>query len=615
MTDITANGLAPRSIDVSSAAARGRIRKRYRAEARFRAYGIGAVLFALFFLVFLVTDIVIKALPAFTVSTVTLTVDVSREAIDPDGTGDPKVIATGDFMVPIRNALLAEFPEAASDRRARLALTGLVSSAAPDRLRSDVIADPSLIGQTISITVPLSDDADLFVKGLVTETERETPAGAATPSATTGEVTITSTAGDFALKLDEIKRGMADKARALRQEVERFEDLLVTTKANLAEAEAALAAARTSAPDTVPTLEGQVAKLNSDAASLTQQVETLSAEATGLEARFAAADAPEKLDVNLPSLVVEINGGVVKATEISKDRIVGEAVIPLDSTAEAAPGSWTFLTYKTPESSRKVADRELIWLTVLMEKGTIHTSFNWGFFSSGDSREAEQAGILGALVGSAYTMLVTLILCLPIGVASAICLEEFAPKNRWTDVIEVNINNLAAVPSIIFGLLGLAIFLNFFGLPRSAPLVGGLVLALLVLPTIIIASRAALKAVPPSIREAALGVGASHQQAVFHHVLPLAMPGILTGTIIGMAHALGETAPLLLIGMVAFIVDVPGGITDAATVLPVQIFLWSDLPEVGFQAKTSAAIIVLLVFLLIMNGLAILLRKRFERRW
>ena len=199
-------------------------------------------------------------------------------------------------------------------------------------------------------------------------------------------------------------------------------------------------------------------------------------------------------------------------------------------------------------------------------------------------------------------MLVTLILCLPIGVAAAIYLEEFAPKNRWTDVIEVNINNLAAVPSIIFGLLGLAIFLNFFGLPRSAPLVGGLVLALLVLPTIIIASRAALKAVPPSIREAALGVGASHQQAVFHHVLPLAMPGILTGTIIGMAHALGETAPLLLIGMVAFIVDVPGGVTDAATVLPVQIFLWSDLPEVGFQAKTSAAIIVLLVFLLIMNG-------------
>jgi phosphate transport system permease protein len=207
------------------------------------------------------------------------------------------------------------------------------------------------------------------------------------------------------------------------------------------------------------------------------------------------------------------------------------------------------------------------------------------------------------------------VLCLPIGVGAAVYLEEFAPKNRLTDLIEVNINNLAAVPSIVFGLLGLAMFLNFFGLPRSAPLVGGLVLALLVLPTIIIASRAALKSVPPSIREAALGIGASHQQAVFHHVLPLAMPGIMTGTIIGMAHALGETAPLLLIGMVAFIVDVPGSITDAATALPVQIYLWSDLPEPLFQAKTAAAILVLLGFLFIMNGLAILLRRRFERRW
>ena len=206
------------------------------------------------------------------------------------------------------------------------------------------------------------------------------------------------------------------------------------------------------------------------------------------------------------------------------------------------------------------------------------------------------------IVGSALTLFITLALCLPIGVLAAIYLEEFAAKNRLTDLIEVNINNLAAVPSIVFGLLGLAMFLNFFGLPRSAPLVGGLVLALLVLPTIIIAARAALKAVPPSIKEAALGVGASHQQAVFHHILPLAMPGIMTGTIIGMAHALGETAPLLMIGMVAFIVDVPKTFTDAATVLPVQIYLWSDLPEPAFQYKTAAAIMVLLVFLFVMNG-------------
>jgi phosphate transport system permease protein len=223
--------------------------------------------------------------------------------------------------------------------------------------------------------------------------------------------------------------------------------------------------------------------------------------------------------------------------------------------------------------------------------------------------------VLGALVGSAYTLLVTLLLSFPIGVAAAVYLEEFAPRNRWTDLIEVNINNLAAVPSIVFGLLGLAVFLNFFGLPRSAPLVGGLVLTLLTLPTIIIASRAALKGVPPSIREAALGMGASRLQVVGHHVLPLAMPGMLTGTIIGMARALGETAPLLMIGMVAFIVDVPKGIADPATVLPVQIYLWADSPERAFLERTSAAIIVLLAFLVVMNATAVILRRRFERRW
>ena len=241
--------------------------------------------------------------------------------------------------------------------------------------------------------------------------------------------------------------------------------------------------------------------------------------------------------------------------------------------------------------------------------------FNATFFSTGDSREPEQAGILGAAVGSLFTLIVTLLLSFPIGVLAAVYLEEFAPKNRWTDLVEVNINNLAAVPSIIFGLLGLAVFLNFFGLPRSAPLVGGMVLALMTLPTIIIAARAALKAVPPSIREAALGIGASKLQVMTHHVLPLAMPGILTGTIIGMAQALGETAPLLMIGMVAFIVDIPGGFTDPATVLPVQIYIWADSPERAFVAKTSAAIMVLLGFLICMNALAIWLRKRFERRW
>jgi len=270
---------------------------------------------------------------------------------------------------------------------------------------------------------------------------------------------------------------------------------------------------------------------------------------------------------------------------------------------------------RLPEDDRRVKDDEIRWIETLEAQDGVDLRFNKAFFTSGDSREPEQAGIWGAVVGSAYTLLITLLLSFPIGVLSAVYLEEFAPKNRWTDLIEVNINNLAAVPSIIFGLLGLAVFLGTFGLPRSAPMVGGMVLALMTLPTIIIAGRAALKAVPPSIREAALGVGASPLQVVTHHVLPLALPGIMTGTIIGMAQALGETAPLLMIGMVAFIVDVPGGVTDPATVLPVQIYLWADSPERAFVEKTNGAIMVLLAFLIVMNALAVLLRKRFERQW
>jgi phosphate transport system permease protein len=251
----------------------------------------------------------------------------------------------------------------------------------------------------------------------------------------------------------------------------------------------------------------------------------------------------------------------------------------------------------------------------LEARDAVRTGLNTSFLTGSDATDPTAVGIWGAFKGSLLTMLVTLALAFPIGVFSAIYLEEYAPRNRWTDLIEVSINNLAAVPSIIFGLLGLAVFLNFMHLPRSAPLVGGLTLALMTMPVIVIAGRNAIKSVPPSIRDAALGVGASRIQVVFHHVLPLALPGILTGTIIGMARALGETAPLLMIGMRAFLASPPGGLTDPATVLPVQIFLWSDEVSRGFVEKTSAAIIVLLVFLLAMNGLAIYLRNKFERRW
>ena len=265
------------------------------------------------------------------------------------------------------------------------------------------------------------------------------------------------------------------------------------------------------------------------------------------------------------------------------------------------------------EAGGRLNQKQAVWLQTLNEQGLIESRFSTGFFTNSDSREPEQAGVRGALAGTMLTMLVTLVLSFPLGVAAALYLEEFAPRNRWTDMIEININNLAAVPSIVFGLLGLAVIINIFGLPRSAPMVGGIVLTFMTLPTIIIASRASIKAVPPSIREAAMGLGASKMQVAFGHVLPMAMPGILTGAIIGMAQALGETAPLLMIGMVAFIVDVPTSITDAATVLPVQIFLWADSPERAFMAKTSAAILVLLGLLAVMNISAAMLRRYFER--
>ncbi|WP_208434991.1 phosphate ABC transporter permease PstA [Bartonella phoceensis] len=266
------------------------------------------------------------------------------------------------------------------------------------------------------------------------------------------------------------------------------------------------------------------------------------------------------------------------------------------------------------EQSRKVSNRQVEWMKRLVHDGTLYKTFNFGFFTFGASSRAETAGLGVAIIGSLYMIAIVLVISLPIGIATALYLEEYARKNKFTDFIEVNINNLAAVPSIVFGLLGLAVFVNFFGLPRSASFVGGLVLALMTLPTIIIATRSALRAVPLSIRAAALGLGASKTQMVFHHVVPLAAPGILTGTIIGVAQALGETAPLLLIGMVAFVVNIPATPMEPATALPVQIFMWAGEAERAFVEKTSGAIIVLMIFLAVMNISAVFLRRRFERR-
>ena len=268
-----------------------------------------------------------------------------------------------------------------------------------------------------------------------------------------------------------------------------------------------------------------------------------------------------------------------------------------------------------PESERRIDDDEVLWLEYLNSLGRVKNKISSNLFLNGDSREPEVAGFFGATIGSLITIFVTLILSFPVGVFTAIYLENFAVKNRLTDFIEVNINNLAAVPSIIFGLLGLAVFINFFGMPRSVPLVGGLVLSLMTLPTIIITTRSALQSVPPSIREAALAMGASEMQVVFQHLLPAALPGIFTGTIIGLARAFGESAPLLLIGMVAFIVDIPGSISDPATALPVQIYIWADSPERAFVAKTSAATLILIGLLVIINLVAVILRKRYEVKW
>ena len=418
--------------------AKRRLRRRYRAERRFKIYGIIAVAVALAFLALLIGSVIAEGYPAFVRTSVALEVSFDPQVLGVSEAPSADELRKADYGRLLRESVFATFPEVTA-RKERRKLLKLVSTSARFELRGLVVDDPSIIGTTRRVWLTASSDVDMLIKG--------------------------------------------------------------------------------SAPRDVP------------------------------------------------------------------------------------------------EDERRLDDQQIAWIDTFDAAGFVETWFNGEFFVNADSREPEIAGIGGAITGSFYMLLVTLVLTFPIGVTAAIYLEEFAPKNRITDLIEVNINNLAAVPSIVFGLLGLAVFINLFHLPRSAPIVGGLTLTLMTLPTIIIAARSALKAVPPSIREGAYGVGASPIQVVFHHVLPLAMPGILTGTIIGMARALGETAPLLMIGMVAFIVDIPGGPFDPATALPVQIFLWADSPERGFVEKVSAAILVLLAFLILMNAVAIYLRRKFEIRW
>ncbi|KCZ48232.1 MULTISPECIES: phosphate ABC transporter permease PstA [unclassified Hyphomonas] len=313
------------------------------------------------------------------------------------------------------------------------------------------------------------------------------------------------------------------------------------------------------------------------------------------------------------SILMTAGQSTLKLSTLDPSRIKGPLLTGSLQDFRTHPVRARLIT--SPESERTVTDRQIAWLLALKAEGRVSRVPHWSLLTHTDSTQPELAGTLAAIVGSLLTLLVTASLAIPIGILASIYLEEFAPRNRVTGLIEVNINNLAAVPSIVFGLLGAAVFLGAFGLPRSAPVVGGLVLALLILPVVIIASRAALKAVPQSIRDAALAVGASRMQTVFHHVMPLAAPGMLTGAILGMARALGETAPLLLIGMVAFVAEVPNGPTDEATALPVLIYSWATQAERAWEPMTGAVILILLVFLIAMNGVVVFLRRKFERRW
>lgn len=588
MTDTTQSetGLNP---SISTDRRRALHSRRYSAEARFKYLGLSAVLVSIVFLVFLLYTIVGGGIPAFTYNYVNMQIDLTNvEQENPE---------QGDYDGAVRAGISETMPYLTGRQGRRLARS-VVSGGSAIELRNEVIDDPALAGQVQTIGIPVSDFADLYLKGLTAKPEISRPDTLIDVSGTEGTVSIEAGAGVFRDFLERAKVAIGETADVFRRRIAALQRSLDVQRE-----------IKATSSDTAAIENAKV-----QAESLEQQIATVQQQFDALIARKDAANAAELLDRSMPSLLLKIGGGTIKVTEVDSNSAKGEVIIPL-ATTSAAAGEWVMQLIPEAEENRKFSDREIAVVDKLVEEDRIESRWNNIFFTKGASREPELAGVWGAVVGSFFTMVITLLLSFPLGVAAAIYLEEFAPKNRITEIIEVNINNLAAVPSIVFGLLGLAVFLNFFGLPRSAPLVGGMVLALMTLPTIIIASRAALKAVPPSIREAALGVGASKQQAVFHHVLPLAMPGMLTGTIIGMAQALGETAPLLMIGMVAFVVDVPGGFTDPATVLPVQIYMWADFPEPGFQQKTAAAIMVLLAFLVVMNAIAVLLRRRFERRW
>lgn len=610
MTDLAGGNVEQASVHTSEGA-RQRLAKRYRGESIFKWLGRSAIGVSVGFLLLLLSTVVFQGLPAFTFNFVNMPFELTEENLNLDGSEDGLRRANYDAVV--RDAIRAEFPTV-TGRSERRTLGGLLSSGSSVYLRQQVLDNPELVGTSANLEVPISDFADLYLKGQITSDYTIDGQGALRVDRNENGIRLIAEEPVFEDALARAKEALAAQAASLRAQQSGLQLSLNKTRGDI-EALNERIPAETNA-NVKSRLEAELERSQSDITVLEARIKQIEEQTKNIDSRVANPGLGEDLTGEMMSVLIYANGAVLKAQKVTSTTANVEEYMPLDAdVTDIGASEWNIRVLEVPEANRKFTDQEIVWTDALVERGYVRSGLNTIFFTRGASREPEMAGVLGAAVGSALTLIITLLLSFPLGVAAAIYLEEFAPKNRWTTLIEVNINNLAAVPSIVFGLLGLAVFLNYFELDRSAPYVGGMVLALMTLPTIIIASRAALRAVPPSIREAALGIGASRLQTVVHHVLPLAMPGILTGTIIGMAQALGETAPLLMIGMVAFVVDIPMGFSDPSTVLPVQIFMWADFPEPAFQQRTSAAIMVLLGFLIAMNALAVVLRKRFERRW
>lgn len=576
---------------------KSRLAARYASEKRFQFFGISMVFVAIIACFILLGSIFIQAMPAMTESRISLKIKLDAATIDPMGTKKAEDIrAQGDFNAIVNRALEARFPNAEADELTD-SLMEVISTIGLTPLAIKVSKNPKLIDKEIVQDFALNDDIDMFLKGGFGKIDQFSPSSNVS--------ILPNQMGQFEITIPQngFQSARTKIIELLKVDLEKRKIELASKKAKIQNLNNII---KSQDP-----LSETYADANSKLNELTGDIFTAENYINHASNAMSLQNGALELNTMLPSLIVVAGGGAYQAQSLSNDKIIAKQII--SPNAPIAKPHLTIIA--SAEDDRPINDKLAAIGLVLKSEGIIKSRPNLTLLTRSDSNDSEMSGVLSAIIGSVFTLFVTFFVSVPIGVMAAIYLEEFAPKNWLTDLIEVNINNLAAVPSIVFGLLGFSVFLHFFGMPRSAPVVGGIVLSLMSLPVIIIASRAALKAVPPSIREAALGVGASKVQAVFHHVLPLAIPGMMTGSILAMAHALGETAPLLMIGMVAFIADVPKGLLDAATVLPVEIYMWAGRPERAWDARTSGAIIVLLIFMLLMNALAIFLRRKFERRW